>query len=73
LISELASDEAYARINALVLRNSSVVNFLNGCAISIPCHEPGSAPVGLTIFGLRGTDRRLLAIAGAVESCLRAQ
>lgn len=71
LISELASDDAYARINALVLRNSSVVNFLNGCAISIPCHEPGSAPVGLTIFGLRDTDRRLLEIAGAVESCLR--
>ena len=56
---------------ALSLRNSSVVNFLDGCAISIPCQEPDAAPVGLTIFSLRNTDRRLLAIAGAVENCLR--
>jgi len=71
LLTDLASDEAYVRLNMLALRNSSVVNFLDGCAISIPCQEPGAAPVGLTIFSLRGTDRRLLAIAGAVESCLR--
>jgi aspartyl-tRNA(Asn)/glutamyl-tRNA(Gln) amidotransferase subunit A len=70
-LSDLASDDAYTRINALVLRNSSIVNFLDGCAISIPCHEPGSAPVGLTIFGLRHTDRRILAVAGAAESCLQ--
>jgi aspartyl-tRNA(Asn)/glutamyl-tRNA(Gln) amidotransferase subunit A len=71
LLTDLASDEAYVRLNMLALRNSSVVNFLDGCAISIPCQEPGAAPVGLTIFSLRATDRRLLAIAGAVESCLR--
>jgi aspartyl-tRNA(Asn)/glutamyl-tRNA(Gln) amidotransferase subunit A len=55
----------------LALRNSSIVNFLDGCAISIPCQEPGTAPVGLTVFGLRNTDKRLLEIAGAAESCLR--
>jgi aspartyl-tRNA(Asn)/glutamyl-tRNA(Gln) amidotransferase subunit A len=71
LLTDLASDEAYVKINALALRNSSMVNFLDGCAISIPCQAPGSAPVGLTIFGLRGTDRRLLEVAGAVENCLR--
>ncbi len=71
LLTDLASDEAYVRLNMLALHNSSVVNFLDGCAISIPCQEPGAAPVGLTIFSLRDTDRRLLAIAGAVESCLR--
>jgi aspartyl-tRNA(Asn)/glutamyl-tRNA(Gln) amidotransferase subunit A len=70
-LAELASDEAYTRINALALRNSSVVNFIDGCAISIPCHEPGAAPVGLTLFGLNQTDRRLLEIAAAAEICLR--
>lgn len=70
-LSELASDEAYVRINALVLRNPSLVNFLDGCAVSIPCQEEGSAPVGLTLFGLRNADRRLLAIAAAVENCPR--
>jgi aspartyl-tRNA(Asn)/glutamyl-tRNA(Gln) amidotransferase subunit A len=69
-LSELSEDDDYTRINALVLRNSSLVNFLDGCAISVPCHEPGAAPVGLTIFGLRDTDRQLLSIAAAVEGCL---
>jgi len=70
-ISELASDDAYMRTNALMLRNPSIVNFLDGCAVSIPCHEPGSAPVGLTLFGLRESDRKLLSVAAAVEQCLQ--
>jgi aspartyl-tRNA(Asn)/glutamyl-tRNA(Gln) amidotransferase subunit A len=70
-LSELAADEAYVRINGLALRNPSVVNFLDGCAVSIPCHHPGAAPVGLTLFGLRNTDRQVLAAAAAAEACLR--
>jgi aspartyl-tRNA(Asn)/glutamyl-tRNA(Gln) amidotransferase subunit A len=66
-VADLAQDEAYMRTNALMLRNPSVVNFLDGCAISLPCHEPGSAPVGLSLFGLRNTDRQLLSVAAAVE------
>lgn len=69
-LADLVSDEAYARVNALALRNSTVVNFIDGCAISIPCHAPGAAPVGLTLFGPTHTDRRLLEIAAAVEACL---
>ena len=71
LLTDLALDDEYVRLNMLALRNSSVVNFLDGCAISIPCQEPGTAPVGLTVFGLRNADRRVLAVAGAVENCLR--
>src|ERR1700723_2341087 len=71
LLTDLASDDAYVRLNMLALRNSSIVNFLDGCAISIPCQEPGTAPVGLTIFSLRDTNRRSSRIAGAGESCLR--
>ena len=66
-LSDLAPDEDYVRINALVLRNPSIVNFIDGCAISIPCQEPGTAPVGLSLFGLRNTDRELLSAAAAVE------
>ncbi|HEY4368882.1 MAG TPA: amidase [Steroidobacteraceae bacterium] len=69
--SEFATDENYLRLNGLVLRNPSVVNFLDGCAISIPCHERGAAPVGLTLFAGSNADRRLLTIAAAVENCLR--
>jgi aspartyl-tRNA(Asn)/glutamyl-tRNA(Gln) amidotransferase subunit A len=67
-LSDLAADEAYMRINALMLRNPSIVNFIDGCAISIPCQEPGTAPVGLSLFGLRNTDRQLLSAAAAVEA-----
>jgi aspartyl-tRNA(Asn)/glutamyl-tRNA(Gln) amidotransferase subunit A len=66
-LSELASDDAYVRINGLALRNPSIVNFIDGCAISLPCHDPGTAPVGLSLFGLRNTDSQLLAAAAAVE------
>ncbi|HUX74134.1 MAG TPA: amidase [Steroidobacteraceae bacterium] len=68
-VTELAADEDYARINALVLRNSGIVNFIDGCAISLPCHEPGEPPVGLTLFARGNTDRRLLSVAAAVEGC----
>jgi aspartyl-tRNA(Asn)/glutamyl-tRNA(Gln) amidotransferase subunit A len=65
-----ASDEAYFRWNARILRNNGLVNFLDGCAVSLPCHEPGGAPVGLTVCGTAGTDRRLLAVAAAIEKAL---
>ena len=67
---ELEPDDVYIRTNALVLRNSSLVNFLDGCAVSIPCHDPGAAPVGLTVFGLNGADQRVLRVADALERCL---
>lgn len=67
LLRELDSDEEYLRINQLALRNTSVANFLDRCAISIPCHAPGTAPVGLMLMAAHGADRRLLAIAAAAE------
>ena len=66
--AELSSDDAYGRVNLLVLRNPSVANFLDRCAISIPCHRAGAAPVGLMLMGGHGADRRLLAISAAAEA-----
>jgi aspartyl-tRNA(Asn)/glutamyl-tRNA(Gln) amidotransferase subunit A len=66
--AELSSDDAYGRVNLLVLRNPSVANFLDRCAISIPCHRAGAAPVGLMLMGAHGADRRLLAISAAAEA-----
>jgi aspartyl-tRNA(Asn)/glutamyl-tRNA(Gln) amidotransferase subunit A len=65
---DLEPDDAYRRINMLVLRNPSIANFLDACSISIPCHHGGEAPAGLMIFGKHGSDRRLLSIAAAIES-----
>lgn len=66
-LAELSSDDAYVRANALALRNPSIVNFINGCAISLPCHDPETAPVGLSLFGLANTDAALLSVAKLVE------
>lgn len=68
----LASDEAYFATNGLLLRNPTFINFLDGCAVSLPCHRAGEAPVGLSLAGAAGHDARLLSVALAVEACLQA-
>ena len=68
----LAEDADYARTNALALRNPSITNFLDRCAVSIPIHEPGNAPVGLNLMGATMGDRDLLALANGIESLLAA-
>ncbi len=65
------SDDDYFRWNMRILKNVGVVNFLDGCAATLPCHEPGSAPVGLSVCGVAGSDRRVLAAAAAVERVLK--
>ncbi len=67
------TDADFTRINKLLLRNPSVANFLDLCAISLPCSLPGDAPVGLTIMTANQHDDRLLAIAASVENLLAAQ
>lgn len=70
-IAELeASDEVYGRTNLLILRNTTLGNYLNRCAISLPVHAPGDAPVGLMLMGERNGDERLVAVALAVEAAL---
>jgi aspartyl-tRNA(Asn)/glutamyl-tRNA(Gln) amidotransferase subunit A len=64
------ADESYFRFNGRMLRNASIVNSFDGCALTVPCHEPGTAPVGLMIAGTQNTDPRILAIGLAVEAVL---
>lgn len=66
-----ASDDAYFQANGQVLRNTSIINFLDGCALSIPCHRAGEAPVGLMVAGLQNTDARLLRVGSAIEAALQ--
>lgn len=68
LDSVRASDTAFWEANAAMLRNTSAVNFLDRCAATVPCHEPGGLPVGLMLIGPHGHDRRVLAVAQAVEA-----
>jgi aspartyl-tRNA(Asn)/glutamyl-tRNA(Gln) amidotransferase subunit A len=70
-LAQLAADDAYVRINNLVLRNSTVVNFLDGCAISIPIHDIGQPPVGLTLACRANLDQRLFRCAAAAEAVVK--
>jgi aspartyl-tRNA(Asn)/glutamyl-tRNA(Gln) amidotransferase subunit A len=63
-IAEVAEPKVFAARNAAVLRNTSMVNFFDLCAISLPL--PASLPVGLMLVARNGQDRRLLRIADAV-------
>ncbi len=67
----LASDAAFFEANRLLLRNPSLINLLDGCAISLPCHQSGELPVGLTVAGLAMMDAKLIAIAQAIEDFLQ--
>jgi aspartyl-tRNA(Asn)/glutamyl-tRNA(Gln) amidotransferase subunit A len=67
---ELEDDDAYGRVNLLVLRNPTVVSALDGCAISLTCHAPGEAPVGLMLAAPGGRDFDLLRMAAALEPLL---
>lgn len=66
----LDSDEAYYAANGQMLRNTSVVNALDGCAISLPCHAEGELPVGLMAWSTAGQDDTVLDIALQIESTL---
>ncbi len=63
----LASDDAFYAANRLILRNSSLINLLDGCALSLPCHRAGELPVGLTVAAPAMSDARVAAIGLAIE------
>jgi aspartyl-tRNA(Asn)/glutamyl-tRNA(Gln) amidotransferase subunit A len=69
-VAAFARDEDYARLNIKLLRNTSIINFLDRCALSLPIEPPGTAPVGLMVVGRHGEDRRLLAIGSGIEIAL---
>lgn len=69
-IADLDDERAYNSVNMLVLRNTALGNFFDRCAISLPCHREGEAPVGLMLMGETMGDGRLFGIAAAVEAAL---
>ena len=70
-VADLDDEREYNRVNLLILRNTALGNFLDRCAISLPCHRAGEAPVGLMLMGETLGDARLFRIAAGVEAALR--
>jgi|SRR5208283_2585711 len=67
-IASVQDDAAYLRANGTVLRNTSLGNFLDRCAISLPL--PAYPGTGLMLVGERMGDAKLFAIAAAVERAM---
>ena len=68
----IANDDAFFATNALLLRNPSLVNMLDGCALSLPCHADGEMPVGLMVWSGALRDDTVLDASLAIESALMA-
>ena len=66
----IQNDDAFFVANRLLLRNTFVINFLDGCSISLPCHQAGELPVGLMLSAAGGRDADLLGTALSVEAAL---
>ena len=62
--------EAFRLANGSMLRNTSLINFLDGCALTLPIHHAREAPVGLMIVGFSGEDERVLSAGVAIEAGL---
>lgn len=69
----IASDDAFFATNGMLLRNPSAVNFLDGCALSLPCQAPGEMPVGLMVWSSAMRDDEVLGAALAIEAALAPQ
>jgi aspartyl-tRNA(Asn)/glutamyl-tRNA(Gln) amidotransferase subunit A len=70
-IADLADDNAFTKANLLSLRNCTLINMIDGCAISLPAHREGEAPVGLMLAASGGSDRRIFELAAAIEGVIR--
>ncbi len=69
-IADVAEGATWLETGRLLLRNNIVANFLDRCALSVPCHDRGDAPVGLMLMGETMGDGHLLEIGLAVEACV---
>jgi len=70
-IADLADDKAFDVQNLRALRNCSLINVLDGCAISLPAHREGEVPVGLMLASSGGSDRRIFELAAGMENIIR--
>lgn len=70
-LDEVSTAEGFTKKNMLLLRNTTVGNFLDRCGISLPCHAAGELPVGFMLMGEAMADRRVLAMARSVAPVVK--
>ena len=68
-IAELEADaEVYRAANVAALRNTRLANYLDCCALTLPCgQDQNGVPVGLMLMAPPGEEERLLRLGSAIE------
>ncbi len=69
-LDEVATPETFLQKNAMVLRNTSLFNFLDRSSLTLPIHTPGEGPVGLMLVGEHMGDRHLMSVGLGIEALL---
>jgi aspartyl-tRNA(Asn)/glutamyl-tRNA(Gln) amidotransferase subunit A len=67
----IGDDKAFTVQNLRSLRNCTLINMIDGCAISLPAHREGEVPVGLMLASSGGADRRIFELAAGMEGTIR--
>jgi len=70
-IADLADDKEFTKANLRSLRNCTLINMIDGCAISLPAQREGEVPVGLMLAASGGSDRRIFELAAGMEAAIR--
>jgi aspartyl-tRNA(Asn)/glutamyl-tRNA(Gln) amidotransferase subunit A len=70
-IADMADDKVFAKKNLMALRNCTLINMIDGCAISLPISRKDEAPVGLMLAAAGGADRRIFELAAGMEETIR--
>jgi aspartyl-tRNA(Asn)/glutamyl-tRNA(Gln) amidotransferase subunit A len=70
-LDEVSTSQGFTKKNLLLLRNTTIGNFLDRCGISLPCHAAGELPVGFMLMGEAMADQRVLAMARSVAPVVR--
>ncbi len=70
-LDDIADPAAFRDATVLALRNTSIANLLDMCAVTLPVAlDAAGMPVGLQLLAPLGADARLLSAARAVEQAL---
>lgn len=69
-LASLENEADFYRVNRMLIRNTSVANFLDLCSVTLPISERGALPVGCMLMAAGGRDHHLLAIAKGIEGAL---
>lgn len=70
-LTDIMGADAYRQANMLVLRNTSIANLMNLCAVTLPVgKDDAGMPVGLQLTGAANQEARLLAIALQTEKII---